>query len=300
MNSSLIKAWSVFLVIVVLFVTSVEIYHKQHRDANTAFRCRILVNKDLIIDESENKNKVEEKSKHDGIEDPLYEKTKYGLLPRVPMSGEKVFDKFSAKTVATKIVKVAVAINKEKIEDIVKLISRLGESKVTFIVPNYIEDFSNIVSLILEHGHEIFLLIPTQQLVDDTQKVSPFLANSKPEETLDKLLKLIASTTKIIGVANISSTLLTKSVPDMNVVTLELAKRGLAFFDINVKNDVLKDLAKKTGLIYLHSTEMYIANKTNTLKEDATYFVEFSDVDGFLKILPDNMSVAPISQDETK
>jgi len=287
-------------VIVVLFVTSVEIYHKQHRDANTAFRCRILVNKDLIIDESENKNKVEEKSKHDGIEDPLYEKTKYGLLPRVPMSGEKVFDKFSAKTVATKIVKVAVAINKEKIEDIVKLISRLGESKVTFIVPNYIEDFSNIVSLILEHGHEIFLLIPTQQLVDDTQKVSPFLANSKPEETLDKLLKLIASTTKIIGVANISSTLLTKSVPDMNVVTLELAKRGLAFFDINVKNDVLKDLAKKTGLIYLHSTEMYIANKTNTLKEDATYFVEFSDVDGFLKILPDNMSVAPISQDETK
>lgn len=286
--------------IVVLFVTSVEIYHKQHRDANTAFRCRILVNKDLIIDESENKNKVEEKSKHDGIEDPLYEKTKYGLLPRVPMSGEKVFDKFSAKTVATKIVKVAVAINKEKIEDIVKLISRLGESKVTFIVPNYIEDFSNIVSLILEHGHEIFLLIPTQQLVDDTQKVSPFLANSKPEETLDKLLKLIASTTKIIGVANISSTLLTKSVPDMNVVTLELAKRGLAFFDINVKNDVLKDLAKKTGLIYLHSTEMYIANKTNTLKEDATYFVEFSDVDGFLKILPDNMSVAPISQDETK
>jgi len=300
MNSSLIKAWSVFLVIVALFVTSVEIYHKQHRDANTAFRCRILVNKDLIIDESENKNKVEEKSKHDGIEDPLYEKTKYGLLPRVPMSGEKVFDKFSAKTVATKIVKIAVAINKEKIEDIVKLISRLGESKVTFIVPNYIEDFSNIVSLILEHGHEIFLLIPTQQLVDDKQKVSPFLANSKPEETLDKLLKLIASTTKIIGVANISSTLLTKSVPDMNVITLELAKRGLAFFDINVKNDVLKDLAKKTGLIYLHSTEMYIANKTNTLKEDATYFVEFSDVDGFLKILPDNMSVAPISQDETK
>lgn len=300
MKSKLVKSWCAYITFVLAFVFAVEFYNKQHKDASTAFKCRILVSKDLIIDESEKKEpKVQPKTASE-TSDSLYEKTKYGLLPKISINGETVFDRYSTKTDAGRIVKLAVSLDKENIDDVIRLLSRLGSNKVSFIIPTYMENFRNIVSVILEHGHEIFLLLPTQSSVSDTQKVAPFLANSNPEETKDKLLKLVASVTKIIGVANISSTLLTQSAQDMEVISLELAKRGLAFFDVNLQNDILNTLAQKTGLIYRHITELYSADKKQIPKENETYFVRFPDVSTFMQAVPEGVAFAPVSQGKTK
>lgn len=294
MKSKLIKSWCAYIVLVVMFVAGVELYHRHHKDVNAAFKCRISVSKDLIVDAAE-KKEAKPAPKKNEKSDALYEKTKYGLLPKISMSGKKVFDTFSARTDAKNFVKVAVSLEKESIDDVIKLLSRLGSNKVTFIVPNYIENFKNIVSVILEHGHEIFLQLPTQNSVTDAQNISPFSANADKKETIDKLLKLLASSTKIIGVANTSSTLLTQSAKDMEVITLELAKRGLAFFDANLPNDILNALAKKTGLIYLHAAE-----KTEKPKEFSIYFVRFQDVNDFMKTLSEGIALAPISQEKSK
>lgn len=294
MKSKLIKSWCAYVVLVAMFVTGVELYHRHHKDVNAAFKCRISVSKDLIVDAVE-KKEAKSAPKKNEKSDALYEKTKYGLLPKISMSGKKVFDTFSARTDAKNFVKVAISLEKESIDDVIKLLSRLGSNKVTFIVPNYIENFKNIVSVILEHGHEIFLQLPTQSSVTDTQNISPFSANANKDETIDKLLKLLASSTKIIGVANTSSTLLTQSAKDMEVITLELARRGLAFFDANLPNDILNALAKKTGLIYLHAAE-----KTEKPKEFSTYFVRFQDVNDFMKTLSEGIALAPISQEKSK
>lgn len=300
MNGKLVKSWCVYVVFVATFVFTVEFYHRRHKDASTAFKCRILVSKDLIVDESEKKAVEPPKKTTSADSDSLYEKTKYGLLPKISVNGETVFDRYSTKTDAARIVKLAVALDKENIDDVIKLLSKLGSNKISFIVPTYMENFKSIVSVILEHGHEIFLLLPTQGSVSDTQNIAPFLANSNPEETTDKLLKLIASSTKVIGIANISSTLLMQSAQDMEVIALELAKRGLAFFDVSPQNDVLNALAQKTGLIYRHVTELYSPGKQQVPKENGTYFVRFPDVNTFMQAVPEGGAFAPISQGKSK
>lgn len=300
MNGKLVKSWCVYVVFVATFVFIVEFYHRRHKDASTAFKCRILVSKDLIVDESEKKAVEPPQKTAPTDSDSLYEKTKYGLLPKISVNGETVFDRYSTKTDAARIVKLAVALDKENIDDVIKLLSKLGSNKISFIVPTYMENFKSIVSVILEHGHEIFLLLPTQGSVSDTQNVAPFLANSNPEETTDKLLRLIASSTKVIGIANISSTLLMQSTQDMEIIALELAKRGLAFFDVSPQNDVLNALAQKTGLIYRHVTELYSPDKQQVPKENGTYFVRFSDVNTFMQAVPKGGAFAPISQGKSK
>lgn len=300
MNGKLVKSWCAYVVFVATFVFTVEFYHRRHKDASTAFKCRILVSKDLIVDESEKKAVEPPKKTASADSDSLYEKTKYGLLPKISVNGETVFDRYSTKTDAARIVKLAVALDKENIDDVIKLLSKLGSNKISFIVPTYMENFKSIVSVILEHGHEIFLLLPTQGSVSDTQNVAPFLANSNPEETTDKLLKLIASSTKVIGIANISSTLLMQSAQDMEVIALELAKRGLAFFDVNLQSDILNMLVQKTGLIYRHVTELYSPDKQQVPKENETYFVRFPDVNTFMQAVPEGVAFAPISQGKSK
>lgn len=296
MKSKLVKSWCAYIVFVLLFATGVELYHRSHKDANAAFKCRISVHKDLIVDAVE-KQKIKTAPKKNEESDFLYEKTKYGTLPKISMSGKKVFDTFSARTEAKKFVKIAISLERESIDDVIKLVSKLGSNKVTFIIPNYIDNFKNIVSVILEHGHEVFLQLPTQGAVTDKQNVSPFLANTNREEIVDNLLKLLASSTKVIGIANVSSTLLTQSAKDMEVITLELAKRGLAFFDANPQNDILKTLSQKTGLTYLYLSE---AGNGQKPKEFSTYFVRFQDTDAFMKTLPEGVALAPISQERSK
>lgn len=303
MKSKLVKSWCAYIVFVLAFVFAVEFYNKQHKDASTAFKCRILVSKDLIIDESEKNERKEQKTQPKVVadsSDSLYEKTKYGLLPKISVNGETVFDRYSTKTDANRLVKLAVSLDNENIEEVIRLLSKLGSNKISFIIPTYMENFRNIISVILEHGHEVFLLLPTQCSVSDNQRISPFLANSDPEETRDKLLKLVSSTTKIIGVATISPTLLTQSAQDMEVISFELAKRGLAFFDVNLQNDILDALERKTGLVYLHITELYSADKQQVPKENETYFVRFSNVNTFMQSVPEGISFAPISQGKIK
>lgn len=300
MKSKLVKSWCAYITLVCAFILAVGLYNKQHKDANTAFKCRILVSKDLIIDESDKKEAENSPKKVSESSDSLYEKTKYGLLPRITVNGETVFDRYSTKTDANRIVKLAVALTDESIDDVIKLLSKLGSSKVSFVIPTYMENFKNIISVILEHGHEIFLLLPTQNSTSDKQKVAPFLANSNPDETRDKLLRLVASTTKIIGVANISSTLLTQSSQDMEIIALELAKRGLAFFDINIQNEILNMLVQKTGLIYRHVTDICSLDKQQIPRENETYFVRFSDVNAFMQSVPEGIFLAPVSQGTVK
>lgn len=296
MKNKLVRAWLVFILLCLVFVVGVEFYHRTHKDASSAFRCRILINRDLIVDSSEKKKEVEIKKNDE--EESLYEKTQYGMLPKISKNGERVYDRFSAKTLSKRYVKLAVALNQESIDMIIGLLSKLGSDKITFIVPSYIDAFVVVVNTILEHGHEVFLLLPTQNLVSDNQAVSPFLANSGAKETQDKLLNLLATVKGIIGVANITPSLITKSAKDMEVIILELAKRGLAFFDAQMQNDMLSTIAQKTGAVYLHVGDVYSVDKTKKLKEYTTYFVPFKQVDAFMNLRPKGVALAPISQEK--
>lgn len=279
-TQKLLTAWVIFVLIVAGFVCVTKFMHHFYNDHSSNYRYRILINKDIAKEDLQEEKPLsdtkgspdsEEKSEKaitespadnkSAIEEKLYEVTKYGNLPRISPDGLTAIDVFSSKTVSSPLKKIGVVVLIDDIdaENLKKVLAHLGGLKITFVLPAYIDDVEDVSKILVENGHEFLLQIPTQSSVpnDKSDKVSLFFANTSQDELIDKMSKLLACTCKYIGVANTSSTLLTKSLKDMDIITDELAKRGLIFLDTESNNTLIKELAIKNNGHYMSVKDKY-------------------------------------------
>jgi polysaccharide deacetylase 2 family uncharacterized protein YibQ len=305
MKRKLFFAWIIFLITVVLFLLGVEFYHNFQNEHLSSYQYRILIDKNLVVEEEEKvPDQVpvkEEHVKEEHIFNPdteFYEKTKYGYLPRVSQKGAKVFDEYSACSEISAQKELRVIIIVEDASQIDQ-ISKLGNQKVSFVVPYYIDKLEEVIEAIRKKGHEFFLQIPTQFSIPADKKatISPFLANADQEDTLDKLFYLLGSAKYAIGIANVSPTLFTKSKRDMNIIANALIKRGIAFLDIEKSGGLLKDIAENSDLIYIHATNMYESNTfdLSKIKDREILVVQLDHLDSFLKSINSDWLLAPVS-----
>ncbi|MDR1333689.1 MAG: divergent polysaccharide deacetylase family protein [Holosporaceae bacterium] len=298
-NRRLFFAWSIFLVAALSFIMTVEMYHNSRKERSSNFQYRILIDKSSIIEnEEKNSDATKLEDKKINKESELYERTKYGYLPKISKDGICVFDEYSAHSGAgsKKELRIAVLVDDiNKVETAVKL----NNQKITFIVPHYIDNFESVIKIIRENGHEFFLQMPTQSSIPANKKeiVSPFLANADVSTTLDKLFYLLASTKYAIGIANISTTLLTKSKKDMTAIADSLAQRGLAFFDFENTNDFLQNIAEKSSLFYVQAAKVFEVEEVDIskLQNGDVLMIRLTCFENFVKKLTSDWLLAPIS-----
>ncbi|MDR1561356.1 MAG: RNA pyrophosphohydrolase [Holosporaceae bacterium] len=301
-DKKLIYAWSVFATILFAFVVIIETHHRAHRERSVNHQYRILISKDLInmcnLEKQPTPSKTEKQPLN--LDCELYEHTKYGYLPKIISNGRRVFDVYSAhfdNSIASRRIFVAIQIENTTPEILSETIKALGHAKITFILPHYLDKFDEIAKIIAGNGHELFIQIPTQSAIPSDKKniISPLLANGDLENTLEKLYYLMASAKRIIGLANTTPTLLTKSKRDMTAICNQMTKRGLAFLDTE-KNELLDELSSETGLTYHSVYRKFDAKKfdISDLRDKNAFVVKFEDLLDFLKISKD-FGFAPIS-----
>ncbi|MDR2766117.1 MAG: RNA pyrophosphohydrolase [Holosporaceae bacterium] len=304
-------AWWIFAIVAALFVAGVEFFHYFRRECIPNYQCRILINQDLAAPAPEpggKKLQVSLPTKSAGdeslsLEHHFYESGKYGALPRVIPYGKQVFDAYSCRfdvDYSDKRVFVAVimtaSIPPEAFRNSIKT---LGKSKVTFVLPHYVDALEEIAGIITENGHEFFMQIPTQSSIPADKKnvISPFLANASSEETLEKLRHLMASARRMIGVANATQTLLTKSQKDMALIGQELSSRGLGFLDLEKHGEIMRQLSLENGLIYGNISDRFGDDGFDISKiEDGNgVVVPFERLSAFVAALPVGFTPVPVS-----
>ena len=291
MKSRLGLSWGVFLGTLIVFVSGVEILHKYRNKQNVSYQCRIVIDKDLAADEILSK---EEDSK--AAKPQLYERTSYGILPKKQPDCSKIFNAYASDVIYDpQFVKVAVIIDENSdLEKIQKIVDACGDTKVSFVIPYYLPNIKNVANAIITNGCEFFIQLPTTTSIpqDLKNKVSPFLANSNPQDLLDKLNYLISSAQYAIGIANVSETLITKSSKDMTLMMRELSQRGLAFLCIDGNDDVLGEISSSVKFINLKANAF---GKESDIKNGDALFVRESQFEDFIKALPKNIKCVPIS-----
>lgn len=313
-SKKLIFAWLTYVLILSMLIIVTKIYHDTKKESISIYQYRILINKDLYktesvvkkqesprtTDISDSKSEIKEKK----YEELLYERLKYGDVPKISPDGVRVLDIYSASFSIKNKKKICLAIFIDKIlqDHIMTIIKILADTKVTFIVPHYLENLNDIVSIIVNSGHEFFLQIPTQTAIPSDKKktVSPFLANTDKENVIDNLLNLLASTKYAIGIANTTSTLLTKSLKDMSVISEELSKRGLAFLDFEKVSDMSKKLSEDSSFIQANVSENFLSIKDINISEiyDGKVFaIHIEKLNDFLNAVAKHPEyvIAPVS-----
>ncbi|MDR2682145.1 MAG: divergent polysaccharide deacetylase family protein [Holosporaceae bacterium] len=330
-NKKLILAWSVFVIFVIAFLLLTKFYHDDRKVPSSGYQYRIFINKDELRDidveeievEGEKEKKTSE-SVSDSVsgsvsttatdpapgsvpkndDDLFYEQTTYGLLPKISADGDRVFDAYAAKFLDTgkKKACLVIYVDTGSVEYLPHAIKILGTSRATFIVPHYLDNVSSLVKMIHDAGHEIFLQIPTQASTTANQKneIAPFLANSNTEDTVDKLMHLLAVSKYVIGIANTLPTLLTKSQKDITVILEELAKKGLAFLDLEKTNDVLQALSSDVGVIHANASVVFDAKSVLEVSDDSDgkiFLIHLDKLPDFLAAMAkwENYVIAPIS-----
>lgn len=318
-NKKLLIAWCIFGIFVISFMTETKLYYDSQKERDFSYQYRIIVDEntkksasseteEVILSKNNRINKEKEDKdarKTESIDGALYEKLACGYVPKISPDGGRVFDAYS--------VKFKNDTNKEKLYLIVLLdadtdqnyltsiIRRLGKNKVTFVIPQYSNNLSETVQSIIDAGHEFLLQIPTQTSVPTKKQgiVAPFLANMSAEDLINKLHLLLASSKYAIGLANTTSTLLTKSSSCMSGIAEELSKRGLAFLDLEKSNEVMQKISdSNSDFIYINVPQMFQKNMSSKdLSEKSGIFVFINDIPTFLSEFSKqkNRVLAPIS-----
>lgn len=287
-NRNLLIAWCIFGIFVVFFMIGTKFYYDSQKEREFSYQYRIIVDEnikksakteeiedDISLDkEKEEIQKTRKKENINAgktqstnfIDEKLYEKLDCGYVPRISPDGLRVFDAYSTQFKKDE--------NKEKLylylivlldadtdqNYLMNIIRRLGKNKVTFIIPQYSNNLQDVVTLIIKAGHEFFLQLPTQTSVPSKKQgiVSPFLANMSSEELINKLHLLLASSKYAIGLANTTATLLTKSSNCMSSISEELAKRGLAFLDLEKSNEIMQKIFESNSdFIYINAPQIF-------------------------------------------
>jgi polysaccharide deacetylase 2 family uncharacterized protein YibQ len=310
-NRKLIFAWWMFATIIALFLVATKILYERKKQHGATYQCKILIDKDLLsrhlnersLDDSKKPQSKEQNEKKVADED-LFEITKYGHIPKITPDGASVFDVYSAKFDGKDRKKVCLVISIEEIgiNDFAEAIKALGSSKVSFIVPVYLDNFSDIIDIIIKNGHEFFVQFPTQTSIPEAKKgkVSTFFANADPKELVDKLLYLLASAKYSLGVANGTLTLLTKSVKDMSIISEELSKRGLIFLDLDKSNEVAKELSQNSDFVYIGAETVFPKNSKIVIpfvSDGEIFSIHVGGVPDFMKEISkyNDYSIAPVS-----
>lgn len=289
MQSRLTLHWCIFFGALISFVVGVELFHRLSADQNLVYQCRIIIDKDFSIDETtkEEEPKVEKIS--------LYEKTIYGVLPRKQSNYAKIFNTYSANfDYSGKYIKTAILIEDATVEKVQEIIKKFIDTKIAFIIPHYSKEIGEIANAIISSGNEFFIQLPTQSSIPLHKKntVSPFLANTDSQDMIDKLDYLIGSVKYAIGIANTSSSLITKSKKDTEIIVEELSQRGLAFLNINEDNDVMQGILSRIKLIFLKANIFVNHRKMDDIE---SVIVKDDQIDDFLKSLPEGFKPVPMS-----
>jgi polysaccharide deacetylase 2 family uncharacterized protein YibQ len=321
-NKNLLIAWCIFGIFVISFMIETKLYYDSQKEREFSYQYRIIVDEntkksasseteEVILSKNNGTNKEKEDKDSrktestEPIDDALYEKLACGYVPKISPDGGRAFDAYS--------VKFKNDINKEKLYLIVLLdadtdqnyltsiIRRLGKNKITFVVPQYSNHLSETVQSIINAGHEFLLQIPTQTSVPTKKQgiVAPFLANMSAEDLINKLHLLLASSKYAIGLANTTSTLLTKSSNCMSGIAEELSKRGLAFLDLEKSNEIAKKISEvNSDFIYINVPQMFQKNMSSKeISEKKEISVFINDIPAFLSEFSKqkNRILAPIS-----
>lgn len=286
--------WLVFFGGFAAFVAGVELWHRHIQDRNSVYQCRILIDKDFSVDESNS----DEETRSEPIS--LYVRTKYGVLPRRQSDSSKIFNAYSATVdyeedcLRNGYLKLAVLVQNATEESIQNIIARFSEAKISFIVPHYVANLNRIAEIIVSSGHEFFIQLPTQSSIplDKKETVSPFLANASSNEVRDKLYYLISSAKYAVGIANTSDSLITKSAKDMEIIAKELSQRGMAFLNIENDNDVISEISERINLQTLRAK---VFQKSVQLKEKDAIIVNSNQLDDVMRALPREVKLVPVS-----
>lgn len=286
--------WLVFFGGFAAFVAGVELWHRHVQDRNSVYQCRILIDKDFSVDESNS----DEETRSEPIS--LYVRTKYGVLPRRQSDSSKIFNAYSATVdyeedcLRNGYLKLAVLVQNATKENIQNIIARFPDTKISFIVPHYVANLNRIAEIIISSGHEFFIQLPTQSSIplDKKETVSPFLANASSNEVRDKLYYLISSAKYAIGIANTSDSLITKSAKDMEIIAKELSQRGMAFLNIEDDSDVTEEISER---IELSSLRAKIFDKSDSLNKGDSVIANSEQLDDVMKALPEGVKFVPIS-----
>lgn len=286
--------WLVFFGGFAAFVAGVELWHRHVQDRNSVYQCRILIDKDFSVDESNS----DEETRSEPIS--LYVRTKYGVLPRRQSDSSKIFNAYSATVdyeedcLKNGYLKLAVLVQNATKENIQNIIARFPDTKISFIVPHYVANLNRIAEIIISSGHEFFIQLPTQSSIplDKKETVSPFLANASSNEVRDKLYYLMSSAKYAIGIANTSDSLITKSAKDMEIIAKELSQRGMAFLNIEDDSDVTEEISER---IELSSLRAKIFDKSDSLNKGDSVIANSEQLDDVMKALPEGVKFVPIS-----
>lgn len=309
--NSLVVAWLLFVFAICLFFGLTYVFFKLREEHRYDYEYRVVVN-EAVIKKQQNfelpKEKPEEpvlKSETENsevdLDTLLYERTELGELPRISPDGLRPCDVFAATYSvfpSKKLVHVVILVSSSDADLLPECLEALGKNKVSFVVPAYLNDIENISKMISDSEHEFFIQLPTQSSIPiaDKHKVSPILANSNPEDIINKFLKFLASTKKYIGIANISPTLLTKSTKDMEIITEQISARGLYMLDLEPTNDVLTKLSQKNNFYYLNIGEKFDPDLTKAVNKDIV--VKLADFSKFLALIKTEgeIFIVPVSE----
>ncbi len=291
MKNKLTVSWIIFICSLILFVSIVELLHRTKSEQLTTYQYRILIDKDLAIEETE----PEEKNKISNIN--LYEKTIYGVLPKKQNDYMKIFNAYSSNIdYVGNYIKIAIVLSDENSLKIKQIIENFKHTKISFIIPHYIKEIDTVINTILETGNEFFIQLPLQSSIpiDKINKVSPFLANASTQDNIDKLNYLIASAKYAIGIAIVSTSnsLFTKSKKDIELITNELSQRGMSILYTKDNDTALNSIDNKIKCLCL---EAKLFEKNISINSGESFILNDTQINEFLKILPENIKCVPIS-----
>lgn len=289
MKDKLSIYWGIFLTILLVFIISVEVMHRVSKEKDLTYQCRIVIDKHLAVEDYSS----EEEPKAD--KGNMYESTSYGVLPKNQKDYMKIFKAYSAKcNYSGPYVKAAVVLKEATPAQVQKVVEDLDGAKISFIIPYYVPNLHEVIDSIIANGDEFFIQLPTQSSIPEekTSKVSPFLANADPKETLDKLRYLIASSKYAIGVSVISNSLLLKSKKDLLLIANELSKKGLAFLGLQDGGDVFEDVLQDIKMLLLRA-EVY--SEEDEISASSSFIFDFSQMQKFMSSLPKGAKIVPLS-----
>jgi polysaccharide deacetylase 2 family uncharacterized protein YibQ len=303
-NRRLIFAWCGYLFLVLMFLVVTRIYYDIGRSIpQSNYQYRILIDKNIVCsntvevgDEKYYDANSQQSSSHElkqlsrnNSEDFFYERTRYGYLPKISSDGDRVFDVYSAKFTDTDRRKVytVVYVDDYSIGFLKHVLRILGDLKVTFVVPHYIDRVAETIKSIFDAGHEVFLQIPTQSSIVGRRRneMAPFMANTNPADTIDKLQYLLSVSKYVIGIANSSTTLLTKSQKDMSVIVDELSRRGMTFLDLENSANSTESISSDDGIIHASASMVLtsaLINENSDGFAEKVFLVHLDKIPDFL------------------
>ncbi|MDR1551339.1 MAG: divergent polysaccharide deacetylase family protein [Holosporaceae bacterium] len=218
------SAWTIYFGVMIFFVVFVEVSHRLPGEFSVSYQYRILIDKRLVAD-GENKKLATEKgklAKSLSIENPSFPSEASSNVD----DGRKRSIRWQEEAARSGSLLIVLVDDEKAIRNI----DSLGNKKAIFIIPHYLKNFKEVVKKIHEAGCDFLLQIPTQSSTPSGTSIGPFQANAP--NNLDKLYRLLAVDDRAVGVANITPTLFTKSITDMEKIRAVLEKRGLIFLDL--------------------------------------------------------------------